>query len=191
MSRPITIVSGLPRSGTSMMMKMLEAGGMEPVTDNIRKPDIDNPRGYYELERVKKIQEDASWLGDTQGRVFKMVAMLLQHLPPTFEYQVVFMQRDMGEMLASQAKMLKRLGTQGGDVDPDRMAEIFRGQIEKIRRWLDTQANIDVLFVDYASVLKEPEQQADRINAFVEQDLNIESMAKIVDPSLYRNRVRQ
>ena len=77
MSEPITIVSGLPRSGTSMMMSMLQAGGMDLLTDNERKADIDNPRGYFEFERVKKVKEDPSWLKDTGGRAVKMVARLL------------------------------------------------------------------------------------------------------------------
>ena len=107
----ITIVSGLPRSGTSMMMKMLEAGGIEPVTDHVRGPDVDNPRGYYEYEIVKKIAEDTSWLPATRGRAFKMVAPLLRHLPRGYRYQVVFMRRDMSEMLrAETAKISSRMG---------------------------------------------------------------------------------
>ncbi len=93
-----------------MMMRMLEAGGMEAVSDDIRKADIDNPNGYYEFERVKKIKEDSSWLPDTVGRVFKMVSMLLFELPASFQYKVVFMERDLDEMMASQDRMLARWG---------------------------------------------------------------------------------
>jgi hypothetical protein len=83
----VNIVSGLPRSGTSMMMKMLEAGGMEALTDNIRKADIDNPKGYYEFERVKQIKEDQAWLDDAKGRAVKMVSMLLLDLPEGYNYK--------------------------------------------------------------------------------------------------------
>ncbi|HFD38992.1 MAG TPA: sulfotransferase family protein, partial [Anaerolineae bacterium] len=100
MSRPITIVSGLPRSGTSMMMKMLEAGGLPVLTDQIRAADEDNPKGYYEFERVKQIEHDQEWLPDAQGKAVKMIAALLKHLPPDYEYKIVFMQRDMQEVLA-------------------------------------------------------------------------------------------
>ncbi|MGO9469165.1 MAG: hypothetical protein ACLQVF_33985 [Isosphaeraceae bacterium] len=109
MSKHIIIVSGLPRSGTSLMMQMLDQGGVEIVTDNIRRADTDNPRGYYELEQVKKIKNDVSWLPATRGKAFKMVSQLLYELPPTEEYRVIFMERDLDEMLVSQEKMLARL----------------------------------------------------------------------------------
>jgi len=117
MTEIITIVSGLPRSGTSMMMNMLEKGGMEALTDNIRKADEDNPKGYFEFEKVKKIKEDSSWLEKTRGKVFKMVSMLLYELPLTYKYRIIFMKRDMDEMLSSQRKMLEREGKEGNTDD--------------------------------------------------------------------------
>ena len=108
MNSVITIVSGLPRSGTSMMMRMLEAGGMEVVTDNIRKANGDNPHGYFEFEKVKKIKEDSSWLDETFGKVFKMVSMLLYELPSDKNYKIIFMKRNMKEIMASQRIMLKK-----------------------------------------------------------------------------------
>src|SRR5436309_9885827 len=105
MDSEIIIVSGLPRSGTSLMMQMLDNGGMEVVTDNIRTPDTDNPRGYYEFEQVKKIKHDTAWLPSTRGRAFKMVSQLLYDLPPSEQYAVIFMERDLDEVLASQEKM--------------------------------------------------------------------------------------
>src|SRR5262245_7195282 len=110
MDSEIIIVSGLPRSGTSLMMQMLESGGVEIVTDNIRTADTDNPRGYYEFEKVKKIKQDASWLPQTRGKAFKMVSQLLYDLPASERYRIIFMERDLDEMLLSQDKMLKRLG---------------------------------------------------------------------------------
>ena len=108
--KEIIVVSGLPRSGTSMMMQMLEAGGLPIVTDHIRKADEDNPRGYYELEKVKKIKEDPSWLADCHGKAFKMVSALLYFLPKSRKFKVIFMKRNIEEMLASQRLMLMRLG---------------------------------------------------------------------------------
>src|SRR5438105_1498707 len=109
MSTEIIIVSGLPRSGTSLMMQMLASGGVEVVTDNLRSADTDNPRGYYEFEQVKKVKQDQSWLPSCRGKAFKMVALLLLELPPTEKYRVVFMDRDLEEVLTSQEKMLERL----------------------------------------------------------------------------------
>src|SRR5713101_3371282 len=110
MNSEIIIVSGLPRSGTSLMMQMLENGGVEIVTDNIRAADTDNPRGYYEFEKVKKIKQDASWLPATRGKAFKMVSQLLYDLPTSEQYRIIFMERDLEEVLLSQEKMLQRLG---------------------------------------------------------------------------------
>ena len=114
MDSEIVIVSGLPRSGTSLMMQMLSSGGLEVVTDNVRTADVDNPRGYYELEKVKRVKADASWLPDVRGKVFKMVSQLLYDLPPTQCYRVIFMERDLDEILASQERMLERLGRAAG-----------------------------------------------------------------------------
>src|SRR5438270_5105425 len=109
MNSEIIIVSGLPRSGTSLMMQMLDQGGVEVLTDNIRTADTDNPRGYYEFEKVKKIKQDASWLPQTRGKAFKMVSQLLYDLPASEQYLIIFMERDLDEMLLSQEKMLERL----------------------------------------------------------------------------------
>src|SRR5262245_57688671 len=110
MDTDIIVVSGLPRSGTSLMMQMLDNGGIAVVTDNFRTADTDNPRGYYEYEKVKKIKQDASWLPGTRGKAFKMVSQLLYDLPPEEQYRILFMERDLEEMLLSQEKMLERLG---------------------------------------------------------------------------------
>ena len=186
----ITIVSGLPRSGTSMMMKMLEAGGLDTITDNVRKADVDNPKGYYEFEIVKDIKEDSSWIAGTQGKAFKMVAPLLRYLPKGFQYQIVFMRRDMMEMLESQNKMLKRLGQPSRDVSDEKMAVLFAKQLAELEPWLDQQKNVRVLNVMYNEVLAEPVAQVQRIAEFIEQDLATQNMLDIIDPSLYRNKIQ-
>ncbi len=183
----ITIVSGLPRTGTSMMMKMLEAGGMTVVTDNVRTADIDNPEGYYEFEKVKEIKEDISWLAGAQGKVFKMVPMLLYDLPKDFHFKVVFMERDMDEMLASQGKMLKRLGKANDANDSDAGA-MYSRHLSEMKAWLSRQANFDVLYMDYGKVVASPHENARRLSRFFGNSLNIEKMASAVKPELYRNR---
>src|SRR5437764_1475845 len=104
MSSEIIVVSGLPRAGTSLMMQMLDNGGIEVLTDGVRAADTDNPRGYYELEKVKRLKQDASWLPQARGKVFKMVSQLLYDLPASEAYRVLFMERDFDEMLRSQEK---------------------------------------------------------------------------------------
>jgi len=188
MDKLITIVSGLPRSGTSMMMKMLEAGGMELVVDNIRKPDEDNPKGYYEFEKVKKIKENSSWLDDTKGKAFKMVYLLLYALPPDRSYKVIFMRRKLQEVLASQRKMLERKGIVNSSVDDEKMGELFEKQLNEIERWLDGQKNIEVLYMSYNDLIVNPLENVRILNRFLGGSLDTEKMAAVADKSLYRQR---
>jgi hypothetical protein len=187
-NRVISIVSGLPRSGTSMMMRMLEQGGMSVVTDGVREADVDNPKGYYEFERVKQIKEDASWIPETRGRVFKMVSLLLYHLPADERYRVVLMRRNTDEILASERKMLERLGKNPDHASDDRMAEIFRKHLTHLEEWLAEQHHIDVIQVSYNDVLSDPLPVLRRVSEFFEGRLDVEKMAAIVDPNLYRQR---
>jgi hypothetical protein len=188
-SNVVTIVSGLPRSGTSMMMKALEAGGLEALVDHIRKADEDNPKGYYEFEPVKKTREDPSWLQQAGGRVVKMVYRLLYDLPAGYAYRVVFMLRDMQEVLASQKKMLQRSGRDTGAVSDEQMAALFTAELDKCRQWLSQQPNFSVLYVSYQDMLRDPKAEARRINEFLGGGLDESAIAAGVDPSLYRNRL--
>lgn len=188
MDQFITIVSGLPRSGTSLMMQMLDKGGMEVMTDNIRTADVDNPKGYYEFEKVKKIKEDASWLKDARGKVFKMVSLLLLDLPSDESYKIIFMQRDMPEILASQRKMLERLKQDEGPDDKE-METLFLDHLSKTYAWLDQRKNVDVLYLSYNDIMGEPLKGAGTVNRFLNETLDIGRMAKVIDVSLYRNRI--
>lgn len=184
----ITVVSGLPRSGTSMMMRMLDAGGIPVMVDNIRTADIDNPKGYYEFERVKKIDQDAAWLPETQGKVVKMVSMLLMKLPPAYRYKIVFMRRHMDEILASQAKMLERLGKTGGNAPTAaQMANLFTRHLAEVESWLAKQANMEVRYIWYHEALKSPRETAEALSAFL-GGLDVEKMVAVVDPNLHRNK---
>ncbi len=184
----VIVVSGLPRSGTSMMMKAIHAGGIEPVIDNIRAADEDNPKGYYEFEPVKKTKEDASWLTTASGKVVKMVYRLLYDLPAGFQYRVVFMQRDLAEVLASQKKMLERSGKAGGGITDEQMAALFTAELAKCEKWIAEQPNFKVLYVGHRDMINDGSTQAKRINEFLGGDLNEQAMAETVDPTLYRNR---
>lgn len=186
--RTISVVSGLPRSGTSMMMRMLEQGGMSVVTDGVREADADNPRGYYEFEKVKKIEEDVSWIPGTRGRVFKMVSLLLYHLPPDERYRIVLMRRNTDEILASERKMLERLGRDPDHASDDRMAEIFRKHLAHLEGWLARQPHMDVLQVSYNDVLSDPLPMLRRVSGFFGGRLDVDRMAAVVDPALYRQR---
>ncbi len=184
----IGIVSGLPRSGTSMMMRMLQAGGLELLTDDVRTADRDNPRGYYEFERVKQIEHDRSWLDEARGKVVKMISQLLHGLPKDYRYKVVFMRREMDELLASQRKMLERRGQPVDRITDPRMAELFRNHLERVEAWLDRQPHFDVIYISYNRVLAGPLEQVKMIDGFFAEDLDVPAMANVVDRSLYRQR---
>ncbi len=185
----ITIVSGLPRSGTSMMMKLLEAGGLPPVTDNIRAADEDNPKGYYEFERVKQLPKgDVAWLPDAQGKVVKVIAALVPHLPAGYHYRVIFMQRAMPEVLASQRQMLIRRGEDPDKIPDDLMAKLFEKHLRQVDDWIKQQPNVERLDVNYNEMLKNPQPFIDQINAFLGSQLDTRQMVTVVDPSLHRQR---
>jgi hypothetical protein len=187
MTAEIIIVSGLPRSGTSLMMQLLEAGGVEVVTDHLRTADADNPRGYYEFEKVKQVKRDASWLPEIRGKAVKMVSQLLLDLPPTERYRVVFMERDFPEMLDSQERMLERLGRAAAPREA--MIPAYAAHLERVHEWLQRQAHIAVLRVRYKALVERPHAEVARVQEFLGGRLDVARAAGAVDPSLYRNRM--
>ena len=184
----VTIVSGLPRSGTSMMMKMMDAAELPILTDNLRTADADNPKGYYEFEPVKKMREDVSWMPEAVGKVVKIISFLLTTLPPEFQYKVVFVRRAIPEVLSSQQKMMDRRG-ETNKVDDGKMTDLYEKHLTQIKKWLAEQKNIDVLYVDHQDAMANPVAVAKRVNAFLGGHLDEAKMAGVVDNSLYRNRV--
>jgi len=185
----ITVVSGLPRSGTSMMMKMLEAGGLPPLTDKMRQADDDNPKGYYEFERVKKMPDgDTSWVEEARGRSVKVISALLEHLPNGYPYRVLFMQRKIDEILASQIQMLIRSGKPTDEVSDEQLAEMYGKHLARVKSWLDEQPNFTVLYLDYGAMLADPQKYTNRVNQFLGSSLNSGAMVGVVDPDLYRQR---
>jgi hypothetical protein len=186
MDSSIVVVSGLPRSGTSLMMQLLHAGGIPALTDHLRAPDPDNPRGYYEFERVKKVKEDAAWLPEARGRVVKMVSQLLCDLPATERYRVVFMERDLDEVLDSQEKMLRRLGRTAAP--RGEMTRAFGLHLTRLHKWLAEQPHFAVLRIGYADVVAHTAEAVDRLNEFLGGRLDALAARAVVDPSLYRNK---
>ena len=187
--QPVIVVSGLPRSGTSMMMEMLKAGGMEVLTDHIRQPNEDNPKGYYEFERVKKLPEgDTMWIKDAEGKVVKIISALLVHLPSTHTYKILFMRRNIAEILASQKQMLVRRGEPTDRVDDTEMARLFEKHLREVQVWLDRQPRMTYLDVDYNAMLHDPRPQITQVLVFLGHTLDFEKMMKVVDPALYRQK---
>lgn len=187
--QPVVVVSGLPRSGTSMAMKMLDAGGVELITDNERTADVDNPKGYFEDERVKNLAEtdDVSWVIDARGKGIKVVSSLLQYLPRELNYQLLFMRRHLHEVIASQNKMLERRG-ETSDTSDERMVELYESHLRRVSAMLRHAPHFEWVDLHYTAVLESPRQEADRIREFLGRDMDVERMAAVVDERLYRNR---
>ena len=187
--KPIYIVSGLPRSGTSMMMKMLEAGGLSILTDNIRTADDDNLQGYYEFERVKKLKEgDVEWIKDAQGSVVKVISALLEHLPAGQHYKVIFMEREMMEILSSQRKMLERRGKPGNPAEDGRFSELYGKHLDKIKSWLAHQTNMEVLYIHYNEMVEQPTVYAAKVAEFLGTSLNVKAMGEVPQEKFHRQR---
>jgi hypothetical protein len=186
----IVVVTGLPRSGTSMLMRMLQAGGLSAMTDGVRTADEDNPHGYFEYERVKALADDASWLGEAGGRSVKIITALLEHLPGGHDYKVILVKRDVREVLASQRAMLERRGktdTGGGD---DRMAGLFEKHLSKIQGFVESNPDMSLHVVEHREALEAPLRVASSLNSFLGGKLDEEAMARAVDRALHRNRSR-
>jgi len=183
----VTVVSGLPRSGTSMVMKMLEDGGLNVLTDHLRTADADNPKGYYEFDRVKKLRVDKGWVPEALGRAVKVISFLLRELPKEYRYQVVFVQRAMEEVLASQRQMLIRRGEPVSIEGEGEMAAAYAKHLDQVYPWIEEQANMSVLYVEHRRIVETPAAMAKTINGFL-GGLDVKAMAAVVDPSLHRQR---
>jgi hypothetical protein len=171
-----------------MMMKMLQAGGMQLLTDEIRTADEDNPRGYFELERVKQMKDDHDWLADARGKAVKVISQLLFDLPAAYRYKVIFMRRRMEEVLSSQKQMLLRRGTFDPSVPEEMLRDTFLQHLDRVTEWLRGQQHMDVLYLSYNRMLEDVTPFVDRVHAFLECPLDAEAMRAVVDQKLYRQR---
>ena len=184
----IVVVSGLPRSGTSLMMKMLDRGGISPITDDERKADDDNVGGYYEYEPVKKLKEDNSWLFKARGKSVKIISFFLPLLSDDYKYKIIFMRRDMDEILASQARMLVRRGESSKGPGDKEMKEIYQNHIEDVNEWLSNQNHIESIEISYNETVFNPDRFANMVNTFIGGNLNEKAMSKVIDKKQYRQR---
>ena len=186
----VFVVSGLPRSGTSMAMQMIHAGGMPILTDGLREADEDNPRGYYEYEAVKKMFRDANWISEARGKAVKIVAPLVCALPAGHNYRVLLIERDFGEILDSQARMIVRRGEAVPDSPQrrERLEREYARVIEQTRRALSSRRGVELLTIRYEEILRDPMEAARQIALLAGGGLDVERMAEAVDPSLYRRR---
>jgi predicted AlkP superfamily phosphohydrolase/phosphomutase/tetratricopeptide (TPR) repeat protein len=191
--KTFVLVSGLPRSGTSLMMQLLEAGGIEPMTDRERVADVDNPKGYYEWEAIKQIGKKPELLDDEaiNGRAIKCVSMLLPRMPAKHDYKVILMLRPIAEVVASQRAMTSRLGTKAANLDPEQLERGLRAHREEVRKWAASMPHIDWLEVDYQLLVREPSTAVSRLVQFLGRERlpNEAAMAAVVDPVLHRHRV--
>lgn len=186
---PLILVSGLPRSGTSMAMKMLEAGGFKIVSDGIREADVDNPKGYFELERVKELDKggDKSWLGQYKGQVIKIISFLLTDLPEDLNYKIIFMRRNLDEVIASQNKMLDHRNEAVEPGSDERMRALYERHLRKIHYFMKTRPGIEFIEVDHREAVKDPAGFARKVREFLGTG-DLAKMSEVVDPQLYRNR---
>ena len=184
----ITVVSGLPRSGTSLMMQMLDAGGMPVLTDELRRADDDNPRGYFEFEPVKQLKADRTWLDQASGKAVKIIHLLLMDLPTDRPYRVIMMHRDLDEVVKSQTRMLQRSGKRGAGLPPERLKQVFQNQLTSVRDWLAKHRCFSVQDVHYSLLIDDAARHAASISEFLGGGLDINAMTQVIHPELYRNR---
>ncbi len=189
----IIIVSGLPRSGTSLLMQMMEAGGYEIVKDELRGADIDNPKGYYEFEKTKALNKDASWVPECRGKVIKIVSPLLRYLPLTEDYDIIFIKRNLDEVLASQKKMMARRKSDDGGISDEKMKQYFEDHLRTVESWFKQHRNFNSLFLQFDELIQQPEWAAEKLSEFlgIKPSSNIQKMTACVDKKLYRNVVEK
>ena len=187
---PVIVVSGLPRSGTSLMMNILKAGGVELVTDNIRQSDEDNPLGYFELEAVKLLGEGrVDWLAQSPGKVVKIITAQLQHLPDQYEYKIIVMQRLISEVLASQRAMMARNNKNIESQNEAKLGENYKQHLLKVYQWMERQRNVDFIRINYNQLLSNPTTSIEKVTHFLGKTMDGEAMIRAIDPTLHRQRI--
>jgi len=185
---PIIIVTGLPRSGTSMVMRMLQAGGVEVTTDGERRADEDNPLGYFEFEKAIELAKDTSWIQQARGKVVKIVAQLLPHLPAKEHYHIIFMERDLAEVVASQKAMLARQSRRGAELDEQKLRDTYTSQLNRVHTQLARRPEVRMLCVNYADLVADPTTQVSALAEFLGAPFDLHAAAGAVRPDLHRQK---
>ncbi len=184
----ITVVSGLPRSGTSLMMQILDANGVTILTDHVRCADESNTRGYYEYEKVKSLMKDNSWVGEAEGKAVKIIAQLIPSLPPNYSYDVIFMERDIDEIVSSQEKMLARSNARKSLMSRDILTKTFLQHAENTRRWICSQKNMRMVSVSFKDLITTTSVEIAKINSGLPMTLQTEMSVRVIHPELYREQ---
>jgi len=172
-------------------MQMLAAGGLPVLTDTLRAPDVSNPRGYYEWEKIKQLAQDPRCIAEAEGKAVKVISSLLLALPSGHHYRVLFMTRPLEEVVASQAAMIANLGTRGASLPASAMIAALQSHRSQVLAWLGTRPDIPVMQLDYHALLDDPTAHATHIARFFELPLDLEAMARQADPALHRQRSSQ
>ena len=188
----VTIVSGVPRSGTSLAMHMLQAGGIPALADGKRPADEHNPQGYFEYDAVKRLAVDSSWVPLlARGKSLKVIYRLLPHLPPNIGYRVLFMERDWHEVAASQRTMLEARGDSAANQPEAKLIAAMSSEVIAVKAWIVKQPNVRVLAVPYGALLEEPLDWANAISEFLGGGLDVAAMCGVVDARLYTHRAEK
>jgi len=185
----IIIVTGLPRSGTSLMMQILQSMGIELLIDNKRQPDKSNPKGYFEYDLVKMIENDSTWINSAKGKAIKIVSPLLIYLPANYKYKIIFMERDFDEIIQSQERMLSEINPANSKVEPEILKRIFVKDSKKAKAWIKGQSNSEYLSISHSKLLKNPKSEIEKIKTFLKISADLEPAIKVIDKKLYRARV--
>lgn len=159
-------------------------GGVEVLTDGNRKSDDSNPKGYFEYDPVMSIHKDNTWLDKAQNKTVKVVAPLLKFLDPKYRYKVIFMNRDLTEVVKSQQKMIGK----NPDVLPVSLFDAYHKHLNQVETWKDSEPSVELIYVDYKDVLFNTPEVLEKVTSFIGVDLDTKEMAKCVDPALYRNK---
>lgn len=187
----VLVVSGLPRSGTSLAMALLAEGGVELLTDGVRGPDPDNPLGYHEYEGVKRLPHDARWLAAARGRAVKVIHAFLQQLPEGWTYRVILLRRNLRDVVASQDRMLARRGQPVGGLPAERVAEVLGQQLDSARDWLRSRPDVAWMELDYDALLREPEPELARLIEFAALRVPVSRLAALIQPERRRDPVEK
>ena len=188
MSDHVTIVSGFPRSGTSMMMQILQAGGMPVLCDDISRANEHNPRGYLEYSKTRTIVKDSSWIKDAKGMAIKVMAVHLRFIPPEHNYRVIFMRRNVDEIIFSREIMSRKSGRSIAIGVPEFNPEWYNRILNRCSEWMLSQNNIVTYYCDYNDMISNTKEGIDRLNDFLIPNLDTNAMISAVDPKLYRQR---
>lgn len=185
----IIVVTGLPRSGTSLVMQILQSMGIDLFTDNKRSPDQSNPRGYFEHELVKTIEYDTSWIKKVEGKAIKIVSPLLVYLPNNYNYKIIFMDRVLDEIVQSQEKMLLVNGVPNPQIEPEVIKQIFIKDLKQAWSWIRELSHSESLEISHSKLLKKPESELEKVNGFLNIKVDLENTLKVIDKKLYRSMI--